>query len=65
MCLAPFESLGIRERKLLVSMPPYGSEILDPAVDLRATNIARLGLSFTMASALIDALTKLYGGSHG
>lgn len=46
-------------RWLLIAMPPYGAELIDPAVDLKAVNFARLGLSFSLSSALVSALKKL------
>lgn len=65
LVLAPFVLLGRNANLLLAAMPPYGSEILDPSTDLKVTNFARLGLSFSLSSALVDALRNLYGGQYG
>lgn len=62
LVIAPLVSLGVDRQYLLVAMPPYGSEIVDPETDLKATVFARLGLSFSLARALVDAIKKLYGG---
>lgn len=58
LVLAPTVSLGGAGGWMLVSMPPYGSELIDTRTDLKATTFARLGLSFSLASALVDALCK-------
>lgn len=65
LVLVPVPSLGFPVNRLLVAMPPYGSEILDPAVDFKSSVFARLGLSFSLASALTQALSKLYGAKNG
>lgn len=63
--ICPFKTLGYDAPRLLVAMPPYGSEVLNPRTDLKATVLARLGLSFSLASALADALRKTLWRSHG
>lgn len=65
LALVPTQSLGVKGGYLLAAMPPYGSELLDPRVDLKVTTFARLGLGFTLSRALVDALKKIYGERHG
>lgn len=65
LVICPLSVMGIDYPRLLVSMPPYGSELIDPSVDLKASNFARLGLSFSLASALSNALIEFYGGRYG
>src|ERR1041384_2983577 len=57
--ICPLKVLGVDLPRLLVAMPPYGSDILDPRTDLKASVLARLGLSFSLASALAEALRKI------
>jgi hypothetical protein len=62
LLVCPLRVLGYDVDGYLVAMPPYGSEIISVA-DIKGTTFTRLGLSFSLASALADALRR--GGSHG
>lgn len=59
LVLTPVVQLGLDAPALLVSFPPYGSELLDTRYDLKVVRLARLGLSLGMAKALADALKKV------
>ena len=63
LVICPLRALGYNVKGFLVAMPPYGAEIVDSETDLKGITFARLGLSFSLASALADALHK--GGFHG
>lgn len=59
LVICPVSRIGVDASWLLVSMPPYGSELVNPRSDLKATVFARLGLSFSLASALARALRNV------
>lgn len=65
LMICPMDKLGIDTDALLVAMPPYGSEIVDPATGLKPSMFARLGLSFSLSSALAHALRLVLRRSYG
>jgi hypothetical protein len=62
LALTPYVQGGCPQGYLLVSMPPYGSELVDPKVDLKPSVFARLGLSFSLAKAVANALQHVLLG---
>jgi len=57
LIVCPLSVLGHDIQGYFVAMPPYGAELVS-ATDIKATTFARLGLSFSLARALADALKK-------
>lgn len=64
LVLAPYRQAGCPKGYLLAAMPPYGAELIDPLVDLRPSVFARLGLSFSLASAIAMALRQVLLGER-
>ena len=57
--IMPLEAAGIDEPKLLVSVPGYGSEIIDIRHP-KVTPLIRVGLSVQTSNVLIAELRNLY-----
>lgn len=64
LTLFPYTGDGCPAGYLLAAMPPYGAELIDPRVDLKPSVFARLGLSFSLASAIADALQQTLFGEN-
>ena len=64
LVLVPYRQAGCPQGYLLAAMPPYGAEMIDPSKDLRPGVFARLGLSFTLASAIATALRYVLLGER-
>jgi hypothetical protein len=47
---------------LLVSLPAYGSELIDLTKAVKVSTMLRLGLNARLSRALVDALNTFYGG---
>ncbi len=62
LVIAPYTHSGCPPGCLLVSMPPYGSELIDPQVDLKSIAFVRIGLKHSLASALASALKQVLLG---
>lgn len=62
MVITPYNHSGCPKGCLLVSMPPYGAELIDPQVDLKSIAFVRLGLRHSLASALASALKQVLLG---
>ncbi len=60
--IVPFSSFGGDSNKLLVSLPGYGSEIIDVTKDLKLISFVRLGLNVALSRALIHGLQIIYSG---
>lgn len=64
LVITPYEGKNCPPGYFLFAMPPYGSEILNMEDDLKPFNLARLGLSMTLATALAKALRYVLLGEQ-
>ena len=64
LVMVPYVQADCPRGYLLVAMPPYGAELIDCKTDLRPGVFARLGLSFSLSSALCAALRSVLLGEH-
>lgn len=64
LAICPMDVMGMQAKALLVSFPPYGSEIIDITQPVKMIQLYRVGMGMKTSRALAEALNYIYGDHH-